>query len=93
MGLTAWFGPRGVFSSGEAAHIFGSGSVPCRETPKNALPKKSQEKKMSDGGWVGLGFSKCTGGSVDFFLPAPRALRPAQGALSAEEKQTKKRKV
>jgi hypothetical protein len=27
MGLTAWVGPRGVFSSGEAAHIFGSGSV------------------------------------------------------------------
>jgi hypothetical protein len=28
MGLTAWFGPQGVFSTGEAAHIFGSGSVP-----------------------------------------------------------------
>jgi hypothetical protein len=27
MDLTAWFGPHGVFSSGGAAHIFGSGSV------------------------------------------------------------------
>jgi hypothetical protein len=27
MDRTAWFGPRGVFSSGEAAHIFGSKSV------------------------------------------------------------------
>jgi hypothetical protein len=27
MDLTAWFGPQGVFSSGDAAHIFGSGSV------------------------------------------------------------------
>ena len=34
--------------------------------------KKSQGKKSSDGGWVGLRFSKCTGGSVDFFLAAPR---------------------
>jgi hypothetical protein len=28
MDLTAWFGPQGVFSSGDAAHIFGSGHVP-----------------------------------------------------------------
>jgi hypothetical protein len=27
MDLTAWFGSQGVFSTGEAAHIFGSGSV------------------------------------------------------------------
>jgi hypothetical protein len=27
MDLTAWFGPQGVFSTGDAAHIFGSGSV------------------------------------------------------------------
>jgi hypothetical protein len=27
MDLTAWFGPHGVFSTGDAAHIFGSGSV------------------------------------------------------------------
>jgi hypothetical protein len=43
---------------------------PCRETPKNVLKKKSREKK-SDGGWVGLGFSKCTGGSVDLFFAGP----------------------
>jgi hypothetical protein len=30
MDLTAWFGPQGVFSSGGAAHIFGSGPVPRR---------------------------------------------------------------
>jgi hypothetical protein len=28
MDLAAWFGSQGVFSTGEAAHIFGSGSVP-----------------------------------------------------------------
>jgi hypothetical protein len=27
MDLTAWFGSQGVFSTGEAAHIFGSGPV------------------------------------------------------------------
>jgi hypothetical protein len=27
MDLAAWLGPQGVFSSGGAAHIFGSGSV------------------------------------------------------------------
>jgi hypothetical protein len=27
LGLTAWFGPQCVFSTGEAAHIFGSGPV------------------------------------------------------------------
>jgi hypothetical protein len=38
--------------------------------PRNAqkrTKKKVKKKKGSDGGWVGLGFSKCTGGSVDFF--------------------------
>jgi hypothetical protein len=50
--------------------------------PRNARKrtKKKGKKKMSDGGWVGLGFSKCTGGSVDFFggpsLPLRQALRP-----------------
>jgi hypothetical protein len=28
MDLTAWSGPQGVFSTGDAAHIFGSGPVP-----------------------------------------------------------------
>jgi hypothetical protein len=42
---------------------------PYRETPKNVLKKNS--KKKSGGGWVGLGFSKCTGGSVDFFFAGP----------------------
>jgi hypothetical protein len=43
---------------------------PCRETPKNVLKKKSRKKK-SHCGWVGLGFSKCTGGSVDLFFAGP----------------------
>ena len=42
---------------------------PCRETPKNVL-KKVKEYKNSDRGWVGPGFSKCTGGP-SIFLPAP----------------------
>jgi hypothetical protein len=49
---------------------------PCRETPKNVLKKNAKKKKSRRGGWVGLGFSKSTGGSVDFFLAAPRAPRP-----------------
>jgi hypothetical protein len=42
--------------------------------PRNAQKrtKKKSRKKKSDGGWVGLRFSKCTGGSVDLFLAAPR---------------------
>jgi hypothetical protein len=40
---------------------------PCLETPKNVL-KKSRKKK-SDGGWVGLGFSKSTGGPSKKVLP------------------------
>ena len=46
---------------------------PCRETPKNVL-KKNLRKKKSDGGWVGLGFSQCTGGSVDFFFAGPSTI-------------------
>jgi hypothetical protein len=45
--------------------------------PRNAqkrTKKKSQEKKKSDGGWVGLRFSKCTGGPSIYFLAAPREL-------------------
>jgi hypothetical protein len=53
---------------------------PCRETPKNLI-KKNVTKTKSHGGWVGLRFSKCTGGSVDFFLAAPRRL--ARRALPA----------
>jgi hypothetical protein len=30
---------------------------------------------------VGLRFSKCTGGSVDFFLPAPRGSFKSKGHL------------
>jgi hypothetical protein len=38
---------------------------PCRETPENVL-KKCQEtqSRLAAGGWAGLGFRKCTGGSV-----------------------------
>jgi hypothetical protein len=44
---------------------------PYRETSKNVLKKKSR-KKCSDGGWVGLGLSKCTGGGVRrFFFRGP----------------------
>jgi hypothetical protein len=39
---------------------------PSREAPKNVLNKNTKKKKV--GWWVGLGFSKCTGGSDDFFL-------------------------
>jgi hypothetical protein len=40
--------------------------------PRNAQKrtKKKVKKKKSDGGWVGLRFSKCTGGSVEKKLAA-----------------------
>jgi hypothetical protein len=34
---------------------------PCREASKNVQKSKSREKKSGDG-WVGVGFSTCTGG-------------------------------
>jgi hypothetical protein len=49
-------------------------NFPCRETPKNVPPKKSQGKKKVgwwDGGWVGLRCSKCTGGVRRFFVAGP----------------------
>jgi hypothetical protein len=42
--------------------------------PRNAqkrTKKKAKKKKSRRGGWVGLGFSKSTGGSVDFFFGGP----------------------
>jgi len=39
MDLTAWFGSQGVFSTGEAAHIFGSGSVAGRAAAAEAETK------------------------------------------------------
>jgi hypothetical protein len=42
---------------------------PYQGTPKHAL-KKTQKKKSADRS-VGLGFSKFTGGSVDFVWAAP----------------------
>jgi hypothetical protein len=38
MDLTAWFGSQGVFSTGDAAHIFGSGSVHRAGHPYAACP-------------------------------------------------------
>jgi hypothetical protein len=53
---------------------------PYQVTPENVLNKEYQ-KRNSTGGWVGLGFSKYKGGSVDFVLPAPR-----QGASKKKPK-------
>jgi hypothetical protein len=43
--------------------------------PRNARKRtlKKTRETNSAGGWVGLGFSKCTGGSVEFVLAAPRS--------------------
>jgi hypothetical protein len=57
---------------------------PCRETPENAL--KKQGKKMSVGGWVGLGFRKCAGGSVGFFLGGPSGA--SRGGRKKKRKKT-----
>ena len=45
---------------------------------------------MSDGGWVGLRFSKCTGGSVDFVLPAPRHFQRREGCRPVKGHSKKK---
>jgi hypothetical protein len=46
--------------------------LPLPRNPPKRTKKKSRKKK-SAGGWVGLGFSKCTGGSVENLLPAPQS--------------------
>jgi hypothetical protein len=43
--------------------------------PRNALKRtKQKSRKTKVGWWVGLRFSKCTGGSVDFVLAGPSYL-------------------
>jgi hypothetical protein len=48
-------------------YVYGVFELPLPRNAQKRTKKTSQGKKKSDGGWVGLGFSKCTGGSVDFF--------------------------
>jgi hypothetical protein len=50
-------------------HFYGVFELPLPRNAQKRTKKKSQEQKKSDGGWVGLGFSKCTG---HFFWPASR---------------------
>jgi hypothetical protein len=61
-------------------YFYGVVELPLPRNAQKRTPKKSQGKKKSDGGWVGLRFSKCTGGFVDFVLAAPRAKAKGQGA-------------
>jgi hypothetical protein len=66
------------------------------------LPRNAQNvlKKKSDGGWVGMGFSKCMGGSVDFvrkkvfcvFLNSPCYETPKKRPLKKSIKKKKKMK-
>jgi hypothetical protein len=59
----------------------------CRETPKNVI-KKAKKKKRSGGGWVGLRFSKCTGG------PGPSIfLLGGLGALNSRPTRSPKSEV
>jgi hypothetical protein len=53
--------------------------LPLPRNTQKRTQKKVKEQKKSDGGWVGLGFSKCTGGVRRFVLPAPRHERWARG--------------
>jgi hypothetical protein len=52
-------------------YFYGGFELPLPRNAKKCTKKKSRKKSRMVGR-VGLGFSKCTGGSVDFFLPAPR---------------------
>jgi hypothetical protein len=61
----------------------------AKNAQKRTKNKKSRKKK-SDGGWVGLGFCKCTGGSVDFVLAAPRPITPGQSPPDAKGRRRKK---
>jgi hypothetical protein len=51
-------------------YFYGVFELPLPRNAQKRTKKKSREQK-SDGGWVGLKFSKCTGGSVDFFFAGP----------------------
>jgi hypothetical protein len=61
---------------------------------KKRTKKKSRKKKL-DSRWVGLRFSKCTGGSVDFVFGGPSALsmrvRPPTSSSRFQEVQRKQK--
>jgi hypothetical protein len=59
------------FSMDSQKYLYGVFELPLPRNARN-VPEKKTRKKKSAGGWVGLGFSKCTGGSVDFLFAAPR---------------------
>jgi hypothetical protein len=49
MDLAAWFGPQGVLSSGDPAHIFGSGPVMQRSTLSiDELRRRIKERTLID---------------------------------------------
>jgi hypothetical protein len=63
---------------------------PYRETPEHLMKKTGKKSRLTDG-WVGLGFRKCTGGSVGIVFGGPsvkivRCRRPPM----KKEKRTKK---
>jgi hypothetical protein len=70
--------------------FYGVFELPLPRNAQKRTKKRSQEKKSRRGGWVGLGFSKSTGGSVDFFWAAPRGGR-ATGAPQSKSKPDKRR--
>jgi hypothetical protein len=47
--------------------FYGVFELPLPRNAQKRTKKNAKKKRKSAGGWVGLGFSKCTGGSVDFF--------------------------
>jgi hypothetical protein len=61
-------------------YVYGVFELPLPRNAQKRTKKKCQGKKKSDGGWVGLRFSNCTGGSVDFLFAGP------SGAAKKKEK-------
>jgi hypothetical protein len=56
-------------------YFYGVFDLPLPRNTQKRTKKQKSRKKKSAGGWVGLGFSKCTGGSVVCFGgPSPLSL-------------------
>jgi hypothetical protein len=58
-------------------YLYSVFELPLPRNAQKRTKKKSQGEKKSDGGWVGLGFSKCAGGVRRFVFAGPSGVRSA----------------
>jgi hypothetical protein len=62
-------------------YFYGVFELPLPRNAQKRTKKKAKKKKSRRGGWVGLGFSKSTGGSVDFYFGGPSPRVPVANAV------------